>query len=55
MKGQLAGCRTGRHVLSGASLERFHSKSRPLPTDTIKVNSNAKNMAAVGFFLFNLE
>lgn len=55
MKGQLAGCRTGRHVLSVASLERFHSKSRPLPTDTIKVNSNAKNMAAVFFFLFNLE
>lgn len=55
MKGQLAGCRTGRHVLSAAFLERFHSKSRPFPTVTIKVNSNAKNMAAVVFFLFNLE
>lgn len=50
MKGQLAGCRTGRHVLSVAFLERFHSKSRPFPTDAIKVNSNAKNMAAVVFF-----
>lgn len=39
MNGQLAGCRTGRHVLSIDSLEALHSKSLPFPTDTINVNS----------------
>lgn len=54
MSGQLAGCRSGRHVLSIDSLECLHSKSLPLPTDTIKVNSIKPKKIYQQCFFWNL-